>query len=78
MAEKRDDLNDVMREERARGKRRVDMEARRQRARMLKEMQDLLAIGTEEEFLKAMHAAGYAVDPRRREELLRIWREHVP
>jgi hypothetical protein len=75
---KKDDLRDVIREETSRGRRRVDIEARRERARMLREMRDLLAIGTEEDFLKAMHAAGFAVNPRNREDLLRIWREHVP
>ena len=76
MAEKRDDLGDVMREERARGRRRVDIEARREQARKLKTMREHLALATEEEFLKAMRGVGVEDGSPELEEALRIWRGH--
>jgi hypothetical protein len=70
-----DDIDDVMREERARGKRRVDMEARRERARVVKSMREHLSLPTEEEFLKAMRAVGLEDGSPALEQALQAWRE---
>ena len=72
---KREDLRDVIREETSRGRRRVDIEARRKRDQDLKDMRKLLENPTEREFLKAMRDGGVEDDSPRLEEMLRIWRE---
>lgn len=73
---RRDDLSDVMREERARGRRRVDIEARRETARKLKTMREHLALATEEEFLNAMRGVGLEDGSPELALALRIWRGH--
>lgn len=65
------DLDDVMREERARGKRRVDTEARRGRERLIESMREFLTLATEEEFLRAMRDVGLEDGSPALEEALR-------
>ncbi len=72
---KKDDLRDVIREETSRGRRRVDIEARRERARVVKSMREHLSIPTEKEFLKAMRAVGLEDGSPALEQALRAWRE---
>lgn len=77
MDEKRKkDLEEVMRTESGRGRRPVDLEARRKRNERLTDMRKLLTIATEEEFVAAMHAAGLRDGTPEFVEVLRIWREY--
>lgn len=71
-----DDLDDVMREERARGRRRVDIEARRERARVVKAMREHLSLPTEEEFLEAMRRVGLEDGSPALEQALQAWHEY--
>ena len=79
MDEKRKkDLEEVMREEARRGRRPIDLEARRKRTERLTDMGKLLTLATEEEFLRAMRAAGLTDGSPELLEALRIWREFRP
>jgi hypothetical protein len=68
------DLEEVMRKETGRGRRPIDLEARRKRSEKLEVMRKLLAIATEEEFVKAMRGAGLRDGSPEFLEALRIWR----
>ena len=68
------DIRDVMREEKSRGKRRVDMKALRQREELLKGFREALKLKTEREFLEAIRELGLADDPEKLREALKIWR----
>jgi len=68
------DLRDVMREEKSRGKRRVDAAERRRRQDLLRAFRDALDARTEREFLDAIKQLGLGDDPLRRENALKIWR----
>ena len=52
------DLEDVMRKETRRGRRHIDLDARRKRVQMLNDLRKLLTVATEEEFIQAMRAVG--------------------
>ena len=76
MDEKRKkDLEEVTREEGRRGRRPIDLEARRKRAEKLADIRKLLTIATEEEFVSAMRAVGLTDGSQELLEALRIWRE---
>jgi hypothetical protein len=68
------DIQNVMREEKSRGKRRVDTGARQLRQERLKALQEALKARTEREFLEAIRELGYADDPVKLREALKIWR----
>jgi len=68
------DIQDVMREEKSRGKRRVDVEARQLRQQRLKVLHEVLKARTEREFVEAIRELGYADDPEKLREALEIWR----
>jgi hypothetical protein len=68
------DIQDVMREEKSRGKRRVDTGARQLRQERLKALQEALKARTEREFLEAIRELGYADDPEKPRQALKIWR----
>ncbi|MGA7796284.1 MAG: hypothetical protein WCA19_24905 [Candidatus Acidiferrales bacterium] len=68
------DIQDVMREEKSRGKRRVDTGARQLREERLKALQEALKARTEREFLEAIRELGYADDPEKLRQALKIWR----
>jgi hypothetical protein len=68
------DIEDVMREEKSRGKRRVDTEALRRRQDLLKKFREALTLSTEREFVDAIREMKLADDPEKLRELLRIWR----
>jgi hypothetical protein len=79
MDEKRKkDLEDVIKTESRRGRRPVDLEARRKRDELLNDMRKLLMIRNEEEFLNATRAAGLRDGSKEFEKVLRIWREFRP
>jgi hypothetical protein len=71
---KNSDIQDVMREEKSRGKRRVDMEALRRREDLLKKFRVALTLRTEREFVDAIREMKLADDPEKLRELLKIWR----
>ena len=68
------DIQDVMREEKSRGKRRVDVEALRRREDLLKKLREVLTLRTEREFVDAIREMKLADDPEKLRELLKIWR----
>lgn len=68
------DIRDVMREEKSRGKRRVDVEALRRREDLLKKFREALTLRTEREFVDAIREMKLADDPEKLRELLKIWR----
>jgi hypothetical protein len=68
------DLRDVMREEKSRGKRRVDPEEERKRQELLRAFRNALEARTEREFLDAIKLLGLGDDPSKREKALKIWR----
>ena len=69
-----DEIDDVMKEEKSRGKRRVDTRARQLRQERLKALQEALKARTEREFVEAIRELGYADDPEKLREALKIWR----
>jgi hypothetical protein len=68
------DIQDVMREEKSRGKRRVDTEALRRREDLLKKFREALTLRTEREFVEAIREMKLTDDPEKLRELLKIWR----
>ena len=68
------DIQDVMREEKSRGKRRVDMEALRRRKDLLRKFREALTLRTEREFVDAIREMKLTDDPEKLRELLKIWR----
>jgi len=68
------DIQDVMREEKSRGKRRIDTEALRRRQDLLKKFREALTLRTEREFVDAIREMKLADDPEKLRELLKIWR----
>jgi hypothetical protein len=68
------DIRDVMREEKSRGKRRLDMKALRRREELLKRFREALKLRTEREFLETIRELGLADDPEKLREALKIWR----
>ena len=70
------DIEEVMKKETRRGRRPIDLEARRERVERLRDMQKLLEVATEEEFRKAMRAAGLRDGDPRFLAALQIWRNY--
>jgi hypothetical protein len=68
------DIQDVMREEKSRGKRRLDTGALRRRQDLLKKFREALTLRTEREFVDAIREMRLADDPEKLRELLKIWR----
>lgn len=68
------DIQDGMREERSRGKRRVDKQARQLKQKRLKVFHDALNSETEREFVEAIRELGLAPDSEELREALKIWR----
>ena len=68
------DIQDVMREEKSRGKRRLDTGALRRREDLLKKFREALTLRTEREFVDAIREMRLADDPEKLRELLKIWR----
>lgn len=74
--EKKKDLGDVIGSETRRGRRPIDVDAKRKRLELLNDLRKLLMLATEEEFIKAMQAAGLRDGSPQFLEALRIWREY--
>jgi hypothetical protein len=71
---KSSDIQDVMKEEKSRGKRRVDTNALRQREELLKGFREALKLRTEREFVDAIRELKLVDDPEKLRELLKSWR----
>ena len=71
---KSSDIQDVMREEKSRGKRRVDPKAIQLTQDRLKLLREAPNSETEREFVEAIRALGLADDPEKLREALKIWR----
>jgi len=70
------DVENVRREEMSRGRRPVDLETRRQRDELRRDLKRLLEYATEDEFIAAMRALGLPAGSPRFREVLQIWREN--
>lgn len=70
-------IQDVMREEKSRGRRRVDTKALREREELLRRFREALKLRTEGEFVEAIRELGFADDPVKLREALKIWRASV-
>jgi hypothetical protein len=68
------DIRDVMKEEKSRGKRRVDAEALHRRGDLLKKIREALTLRTEREFVDAIRELKLVDDPEKLRDLLKIWR----
>jgi hypothetical protein len=70
-----DDIDNVMREEKSRGKRRVDTKALRLKQEHLKMLREaLINSKTKREFVEAIRELGFSDDPEKLREALKIWR----
>jgi len=74
MDEEQKDLDEVMNQEKRRGRRPIDFETGKRRAQTLRAMRKLLETASEEEFLTAIRAAGLRDGSPEFLEALRIWR----
>ena len=68
------EIQDVMKEEKSRGKRRVDTKAIRQREELLRGFREALKLRTERDFVEAIRELGLADAPVKLREALKIWR----
>ena len=71
------DIQDVIKEEKSRGRRKVDTKARQLARERLKFLQEALKARTEREFVEAIRPLGLADDPEKLREALKIWRSSV-
>ena len=69
-----DDIRDVMAEEKTRGKRPLDLKARKERAELLRQVRAALDLDTEKDFRQAIRGLQLDEDPKRLEEAVRLWR----
>ena len=69
-----DDIRDVMAEEKSRGKRPLDLKARKERLELLRQVREALELDSEKEFRKAMRGLQLDEDPKRLEEAVQLWR----
>jgi hypothetical protein len=72
----KNDIDEVMKQEKRRGRRPIDFETGKRRAQTLKAMRKLLESASEEEFVTAIRAAGLHDGSAEFLEALRIWREY--
>jgi hypothetical protein len=76
MDKEQNDVDEVMKQEKQRGRRPIDFEARRKRAQLLRDMKKLLETATEPEFREAMRVVGMREGSPGWLEAMRIWREN--
>jgi hypothetical protein len=69
-----DDIRDVMAVEKTRGKRPLDLKARKERAKLLRQIREALDLDTEKEFREAIRGLQLDENPKRLEDAVRIWR----
>jgi len=68
------DIQEVIKEEKSRGKRRVDTKALQQRKYLLNQFREALKLRTEHEFVEVIRELGFADEPEKLREALKIWR----
>ena len=73
MAEEKD-LHEVMEADKRRGRRPIDIAARRERDEIRKLLLELLKAGDEKGFMQAMRAYGWSDDSAEFQRALKIWR----
>ena len=70
-----EDLRDVMRQEKQRGRKRIlDLEARKQQEQLLRDFKKLLQEGTEQDFVSAIRALGLKEPSDAFQNALAVWR----
>ena len=69
-----DDIRDVMAEEKSRGKRPLDLKARKERLELLRQVREALELDSEKEFREAMRGLQLDEEPKRLEEAVQLWR----
>jgi hypothetical protein len=70
-----EDLRDVMRQEKQRGRKRLlDLDAKKQHEQLLRDFKKLLEDGTEEDFLAAIRALGLKESSEEFQSALAVWR----
>ena len=69
-----DDIREVIAEEKSRGKHPLDLKARKEKAELLRQLREALALDTEVEFRQAIRGLQLDEDPKRLEEAVRLWR----
>jgi hypothetical protein len=77
MPDRDEDIQEVMAEEKSRGSRQpTSLAARRERTKRIREMQQLLQHGTEQDIRAAIRAAGIPEESADALRILQIWREN--
>jgi hypothetical protein len=71
---KDDDIREVMAEEKSRGRRPHDAEARKRKKNEIEILRGIFATPSEEDFVRAIRELGYGDDPESFERILRAWR----
>ena len=69
-----EDIRDVMAEEKSRGKRPLDLKARKERAELMRQVREALGLDSETEFRQAIRGLQLDEDPKKLEEAVRLWR----
>lgn len=69
------DLDDVIKEERSRGRRPVDTDIQRERELLRKGFWKLIQTGDERQFLRAIRGLGLQDDSLEFETILKLWRQ---
>jgi hypothetical protein len=70
------DIDDVMAEERSRGRRPLDLKAKKERAELLRHIREALESETEREFLEAIRGLQLAEEPEKLDQAVKIWRSY--
>ncbi|MGC0771743.1 MAG: hypothetical protein WB543_02330 [Candidatus Acidiferrum sp.] len=71
---KAEDIREVMAEEKSRGRRRLDAEARRLQKERLEAMRTILGFTKEADVIAAIDLLGRGDDPDELEKILKLWR----
>lgn len=70
------DVQDVIAEEKSRGRRPLDIKAKKERAELLRYIREALEAKTEHEFLDAIRGLQLGEDPERLQHAVTIWRSY--
>ena len=68
------DVHDVMEEEKSRGRRPLDLKAKKERAELLRYIREALESETEREFLEAIRGLRLGEEPEKLDQAVKIWR----
>jgi hypothetical protein len=70
-----EDIRDVMKEERSRGRRPIDIEQRKKAQRLLEDIRRAISVGDERALVKILHEAGHEEDSLEFQTALKIFYE---